>query len=250
LPTFYPAPDSRESKTAILWNAKAVRPRRAAVFVVEWNRVVRLSSSLRAEMDHLADAAGLLQAVYEYTRERSIAGTAQAIDTLRQCVTSTPAFDVKPTLFFAYSDGAEKDVVEAAQSVLKIFTRETALVDWKAERQPGSIWEHLAKAISGATYGVAYLSEPRLRGEGPRFQDNPNVVMEAGMLQACTAMRPGIRGAWIPIREVQSDDAFFDVAGLRMVLVPRRSDGTLDVDSFTQDLRARIEAMVKSDRPA
>jgi len=247
LPTFYPAPSSRESKTAIAWNAKSVRPRRAAVLDVEWNRVVRPSPALKGEIDYLADARGLLQAAHEYTKERSIAGTARAIQLLREYVTSAPVFDVKPSLFFAYADRADTEVVNAAQEVLKDFARETALVDWRAERSSGSIWEYLTKAIGGATYGIAYLSEPRRGSAGPKFQDNLNVVMEAGMLQASTAMRPGTVGNWIPIRERDSGDAFFNVAGLRMLRVPRSDDGALDVQGFKKELRESLEAMFKTE---
>jgi len=67
------------------------------------------------------------------------------------------------------------------------------------------------------------------------------------MLQASTAMRPGTVGNWIPIRERDSDDAFFNVAGLRILRVPRSDDGALDAQGFKKELRESLEAMFNTE---
>jgi hypothetical protein len=246
LPTFYPAPNSPGSMTAIAWNAKSVRPRRAAVFVVEWRKLVRPTPALRAEIERLADAAGRLQAVYDYTKEISTRGTARAIDYLRRGALRRLAFDLTETMFFAYPDSADEEVVRAAREVCQELAPRVVLHDWRRDGRPGSIWEHTTSAIRAAAYGLAYLSEPVRRQDKKGFTDNLNVIMEAGMLHAVTSMKAdgrNTRAGWIPIREHDSAPPPFNLTGLRMLIVPRTEDGRLDVEAFKTELRERIKTM-------
>lgn len=248
LPAFYPAPNSPGSMTAIAWNARSVRPRRAAVLVIEWRKVVRPGAALRAEIDCLADGAGRLQAVYDYTREMSTRGTIRAIEYLRKGVHGRGQIDLVETLFFAYSDTADQAVVEAVRDVSQEFEPNVRLHDWRRDGRAGSIWEHTTGAIRAARYGVAYLSEPAAGVGEKRFGDNLNVIMEAGMLHAVTSMktvdRADPRAGWIPIREEESAPPPFNLAGLRMLIVPRTRDQKLDVEAFKIELRARIKSMM------
>ena len=63
----------------------------------------------------------------------------------------------------------------------------------------------------------------------PRYDDNANVVFEAGMLHARTLVSSDTEGGepagWIPVREKASPDPPFDFAAERILVVPRTRGG-------------------------
>jgi hypothetical protein len=78
-----------------------------------------------------------------------------------------------------------------------------------------------------------------------KFRDNPNVVFEAGMLQALTNSPNVEPTGWIPVREKSSPDAPFDFAAERILTVDRLRDGKLNEDSFQERLKGRIDSLLE-----
>jgi hypothetical protein len=78
------------------------------------------------------------------------------------------------------------------------------------------------------------------------YRDNPNVLFEAGMLQALTNAPSAEPVGWIPVREDVrfSGPPPFDVAGERLVVVPRSNPGSFNEDSFDVSLRNAVRALV------
>jgi len=96
--------------------------------------------------------------------------------------------------------------------------------------------------IGNSELGLCYFSEPTTEGQ---FQDNPNVLFEAGMMQAL-ANSPSTRlRAWIPVREKESPSIPFDIASERILSVDR-ADGKLDKTSFADALRKRVATLIEN----
>jgi hypothetical protein len=157
-----------------------------------------------------------------------------------------------PQIFVAYPDGDEqlgtealmehKTIIETIRNVIKEFEHSLKAVYWEDITDAGNINMQVIRDISNSELGLCYFSEPTK--EGP-FQDNANVLFEAGMMQAL-ANSPSTRlRAWIPIRENEPAIIPFDIASERILLVDR-ADGKLDKTSFADALRQRVATLVKN----
>jgi hypothetical protein len=110
-------------------------------------------------------------------------------------------------------------------------------------QSPGNINLQLADEIRRAQYGICYLSEEDADEKGT-FRDNPNVLVEAGMLHMVTQATTAAGTGWIPIREANSARMPFDLESQRMVIVERSPDGILDEERFRTDLSAKLSALL------
>ena len=106
----------------------------------------------------------------------------------------------------------------------------------------GNIILQLIEVIGRCRFGICYFSE---KGEDGRYFDNPNVIFEAGMFHGKTSGLGGVASAWIPIREKESPDPFFDIAQERIVEVERDEDGGFQAAKFEETLRRRVGAMIE-----
>ena len=163
----------------------------------------------------------------------------------------------RPKLFVAFSGGTgageslykdHEAIVESIKEILDKFNTAFEITYWDEMEKPGNITSQLIDTIISSDYGIAYFSEPSKEGNG-EFQDNPNVLFEAGMMQAL-AKTPGVRfKSWIPIR-AQDDvnDAAtipFDIASERIVLVQRTGkSGAFDKEKFNDDLGNVIQSLL------
>ena len=156
-----------------------------------------------------------------------------------------------PKVFVAYPglerltegtrDGHQK-VIQVIRKVVKKFSDVIEPVFWQDMTEAGSITAQVIEEISDSEIGICYLSEPV---EGNEYQDNANVLYEAGMMQALVNSGGASLRGWVPIRERASPDVPFDIAAERILPVPRAEDGSLDADEFAKGLKARLEALVK-----
>ncbi|MCG8047450.1 MAG: hypothetical protein N0C89_02265 [Candidatus Thiodiazotropha endolucinida] len=101
----------------------------------------------------------------------------------------------------------------------------------------------LLNELGTCRYGVCYLSERIPDAQPALYQDNPNVVFEAGMLHGRSDANSPPPASWIPIREKNSTDAPFDFASERMIIVPRQN-GRLQVSQFKTMFRNRLDALI------
>ena len=156
-----------------------------------------------------------------------------------------------PQLFVAYS-GVERletearaeheAVIETIREVIGQFSGILKAVYWEDATEAGNIANQVIRDIGNSEFGICYFSEPTKDGQ---FQDNANVLFEAGMMQALTNSTGAHLKAWIPIREKESTSIPFDIASERLLLVDRE-DGKLDKTSFAEALRLRVAAFLES----
>ena len=154
-----------------------------------------------------------------------------------------------PQMFIAYpgyarldaqAQAAHKAVIDTIMAVVKEYESMLKPVPWEGVAEAGNITAQVIRDIRNAEYGLCYFSEPIADG---RYQDNANVLFEAGMMQAlANDPNPMLRG-WIPIRERECEGLPFDIAAERMLLVDR-VDGVLDSAAFAAALRQRLDALV------
>jgi hypothetical protein len=247
LPPFSVSPAGTGCRTAIYMTTRDAGDRPNGTFLVELSNPVRPTQALRSEMQLLADAVGLLHATDAGTREQRD-GTNRAIDRLGDLVRQLELdTGPRPLLFFASSHRADAEVLKAIHEVLKEFDDHVFVQHWGDMHQPGNINTQLVDKIRRAQYGICYLSEPAepsASGEKvPRFRDNPNVLVEAGMLHMVTNTGNGTTTGWIPIRELDSPAVPFDLSNERQVIVVRDDAGALQTPQFKQDLRDKLAAL-------
>ena len=250
LPPFYVARNAQPSQTAIVLLTKNAQGQVNGAFLVEMQRVVRPSKVLRREMRLIADAIGLLHATDVATQEQR-EGTTRAINNLADLV-SRLELDTgpRPLMFVASSSRAPSDVMEAIDEVLGCFANHVYVEPWQQMHRPGNINMQLVENIRRAQYGVCYMSEPTAesgstgRTGNYSFADNPNVLVEAGMLHIVTSSDSVSGTGWIPIREKDSPDVPFDLGNQRMIFVERDDDGQANIEKFKQDLKDKIAALV------
>jgi len=142
-------------------------------------------------------------------------------------------------LFIASSGRADNEVIGLIREVLDQYDVE--VVFWKEMSETGVINKQILTEIRACRYGICYLSEivgPQKASDSQfKYQDNPNVLIEAGMLYAKSQDFNNV----IPIREESSEKIPFDIAANRILVVPRIKDGKLNQDSFKKSLSSSLD---------
>jgi hypothetical protein len=156
----------------------------------------------------------------------------------------------KPQIFVASSSQADQQVMAVVKQVLNEVKDKLAVVMWSDIAKAGTITVHIVEEITKSRYGLCYFSEPANSGGKKRYQDNPNVIFEAGMLHSLTNSPVTVPEAWVPIREDDSPPAPFDFAAERIAIVPREQDGKLIREEFKDQLRLRLAALLQEDFPS
>ncbi len=158
-----------------------------------------------------------------------------------------------PQIFVAYSGASEskgkpkgehQKVIDSIKAVVNEFDDKLKIVFWEGIRESGDINFQVIDKIVKSDYGITYFSEPSRDGQW-KYQDNPNVLFEAGMMQALkNAPGTQLKG-WIPIREIDSPDIPFDIQSQRIVLVERGNKaGPLNKEKFSESLRTHIADLI------
>jgi hypothetical protein len=208
------------------------------------------TNTTKVELELLVDTLSELL-VLSQTNQMQRAHTRQAIDALRTVLQkeSWPPL-TKPQIFVASSDRADEEVMGTIRSVLDNFEDRLRIHYWKQSSNSGNInWDTL-KQVKASRFGLCYFSEPAedVRGE-LKYQDNANVVFEAGMFQSLT--NPAATDdpiGWIPVREQTplSPPPPFDFAQQRMIIIQRLRDNKPNLERLRADLRARIERLLET----
>ena len=155
-------------------------------------------------------------------------------------------------VFLSTSGRADEQVVEIIQRVLGEFEEVFDLRYWKDETLGGDIKQQVRDELMRSEFGVCYLSEPvEDESATPQFADNPNVIFEAGMLQALheTQRDPTVVSRWIPVREMEPFSAPlpFNFATDRVVGVCRDSEsGALSEEEFAEGLRSAVKTQIEN----
>jgi hypothetical protein len=246
LPPYKPVVQ-RAIRTAVAVPLPANPPR--FIYFLETRQSVKITEVAKDELLILAESLGILTDLNLANRTQSRL-TREAIRELRDILDAAEFPKLaKPRIFFAFSDRADRSVVDVVKTVLREFEGKLDVQDWDQMRESGNIPRQIAHSIARSKFGVCYLSERQASGNGElQYIDNPNVVFESGMLQAQTNgyTSEDEPAGWIPIRERNSPQAPFDFASERMLIVPRAArSGDLDKQKLGDELRQRIKSLLR-----
>jgi Predicted nucleotide-binding protein containing TIR-like domain len=228
------------------------RRRVHGIFYFESSTYYPITDVAKAELQMLGEALGILMELYETNRSQSTM-TSDAIFELQERLESASFPQItKPNIFVASSVRADSTVVRVIYDVLDRFAGRITFTNWNQMSEAGNISAQITKEITRSRFGICYLSE-KATETGSRehqFNDNANVVFEAGMLHALTNANGAQDGSeptgWIPIREADSPAAPFDFAAERTIQVPRRQSGELNHSLFEELLLQRVNSLLGS----
>jgi hypothetical protein len=208
---------------------------------LEFKRHIEYTRDAEANLTRLAKSLRIILSLHEAHKLQKD-NTESAINTLSNRLAkerSSPL--LKPLVFLAFPFCADTEVVGIIKEVLNEFADQLEIIPWDEMSQSGDINQHILEAISNATYGVCYFSEPYESDPAPyEFRDSPNVVFEAGMLQALTNSHATQPTAWIPIHEKNAPPAPFDFASQRMIVIKREKNKKVNEQTLRCELRSRI----------
>ncbi|MGB7084746.1 MAG: hypothetical protein WBD47_04280 [Phormidesmis sp.] len=247
LPPFPPSP-GRTARSSIILTTRDARDRFNGSFLIELERKVLITVALKEELASIAQAVGLLHATAQLTQEQRVS-THRALSYLGHIMqTADLDLGARPPLFFAHSERAPEPVLAAIDEVLSQYEDHVHVHRWKSVHEPGNIPSQITKMIQQSKYGICYLSEPEsvqdTQPESQRFRDNPNVLLEAGMLHIATSNASDATAGWVPIREKNSPGLPFDLVGQRRITVPRDDTGNLKLEEFKEELSAKLTALL------
>ena len=219
--------------------------------VVEFatKRYVEPTPASKEEVRQLATVIQRAYQLYEVRRTQR-ENTKSALQLLEQALkTGSWTRLALPQMFVAYpgderlDPGARdehKAIIATIREVVREFEDRLTAVFWEDKTEAGNINEQVIRDICNSDFGLCYFSEPAKQGQ---YQDNANVLFEAGMMQALAFSPNALLQAWIPVREKESPDIPFDIAAERMLWV-HRVDGKLDEAAFADALRQRVNDIV------
>lgn len=199
------------------------------------------SDESKKELGFLVKATSYLYSLYE-TRSISNRQTNEAIGIVEQRITENDK-KLIPKVFVASPKRADKEVVASINSVLENYKNKVDFFHWDRMEDPGNIITNLLKVIKESKYGICYFSEKNEEGV---YVDNANVIFEAGMFQGRRNIDKS--SAWIPIREKEPPDMFFDIAQENILLIDRNKNGALKTNIFRKALEKRITAMIDTQK--
>jgi hypothetical protein len=221
------------------------------VLDLQMSEYYEITNRTKVELELLVDVLSELLALAE-TNKTQRAHTLQAIDMLRT-VLETESWPplTKPQIFVASSDQADEEVMGTIRDVLDNFQDRLQIYYWRESLNGGNINLETLREVKASRFGLCYFSEPAEDARGGfKYQDNINVVFEAGMFQSLT--NPAATDApigWIPVREPVplSPPPPFDFAQQRMIVIPRlRDNNRLNKETLRANLRARIENLLET----
>jgi hypothetical protein len=208
-----------------------------------------ITKRVTTELELLTDTLSVLLMLLDANQERR-EQTLEVISMHRKALqeeTWPPL--TKPQIFVASSDRADESVMGTIHSVLDGFRDQLQIHYWKESSNSGNINWDILKQVQASQFGLCYFSEPVDNPESQfDYQDNVNVVFEAGMFQSLTnptATEHPI--GWIPIREPQPLSPLppFDFAQQRMIIVERLGEDRIpNLDKLRADLKARLENLL------
>jgi hypothetical protein len=247
-PRYRPSVD-KHIRTVVILPLK--RKRSLGVCYFECAVHLGITDVAKVELQLLADSLAILLELYEVNRSQSQM-TTWAIVELQEKLESAkfPRLTI-PHFFVAFSNRADLQVVTVISEVLHEFDDRLEFTDWTKINESGNVNAQIGKEIVRSRFGICYFSEPAKEGDGSDYFDNPNVVFEAGMLHARTAVNDagdtGEPAGWIPIRELSSPPAPFDFAAERTLNVPRFENGSLNENRLREALKDRVAKLLTQD---
>ena len=210
----------------------------------ESSQYIGITKASKRELQKIAESVSILYAL-EQTYKIQRESTKRALQELKKTLKGKYLHRLtKPKLFVAFSSTADEQVLGVIQDVLGDFEDRLNIVPWNKVSRSGNINEQIIDDILNSSYGLCYFSERAAQDSSSKYQDNPNVLIEAGMLHALYHADSESAVGWIPIREIDSPPAPFDFVAERRLEVSRQPSGELNDHQFKSELRRRLDHLI------
>lgn len=243
LPKYELPVDGQDFRTAIMIPMKKKNGGCLGVLDFESSEYLEITEAAKRELSTISDALALLSE-REMVMVSDTADSKIALRKLEESFGSKHLLRLsKPKLFFAWPSNADQSVVAVIRTVLDEFSNRVSIVSWDEIEEPGDINDQIIEHILSSTYSVCYFSE-RASEDPNTFQDNANVLIEAGMLHVLSQSDQSLSEAWLPIREEKPPPIPFDFVAQRVLFVPRLQSGELNEKLFRERLKKRIENLL------
>jgi len=243
LPRFYEA-SKADIRTSIVFPLKYGK-RVFGFLCMESAEILNINPKAKKELQMVADALGIILWLYDASQLR-IACSKDAFKDISDWAQVqrhiTPL--KKEKVFIACSKSADNKVMGVIREIVHEF-KDLEEIYWQDINEQGNIVTQISDKIRSCSFGICYFSEPDPQ-QKDHFIDNPNVLFEAGMLHALTESQIDMSANWIPIREKNSPNIPFDFAQERIIEVERLDHGTINRESFKEQLTRRLKDLSKS----
>lgn len=237
IPKYLKNSDSLSKTSIILPLTRHDESKPYAVINFESVRYLEYSTKLRNEIRSISDSISRLYQ-RNLSHERQIDDTQDEIRELSKA--KTYDLSKRPSLFFAFSEKADKTVLAAIQEIFENEKYEDFnLKRWDRDVRTGSIQSRIFDDIRDCHFGICYLSEP---DEGDTFRDNANVLIEVGMFWYKSEDFSNV----ILVRERSSNNKTpFDIANNRIFFTPRDPvSKTIKEEAFKRDFQKILDQML------
>ena len=234
-------------KTSIIIPAIDLRGDPFGAINFETTELLGPTKIAKNELTRIANALSIAYLVLLNSRTQH-KSTEEALKKIRMMQRRSWPKLTKPKIFLASSARADKEVIDTIQGLFEEadYKDKFHLVYWENMNTPGNINTQLLEILGTCRFGICYFSEPSATGK-TEYQDNPNVIFEAGMIHGRSNISPTRPVSWIPIREENSEAAAFDFQSERTITVPRDKSGKLITEQFNERLRNIANQLDRND---
>ena len=220
------------------------------IFVLEHEDEKALTPEIERECVAANSALSRLVRTWQTTKEQlDVARDARA--TFNNFVEKFSSIAEPKKIFVASPRDRDQEVWAAISKVLnkKKYRGRFKLVNWDEKTQPGDIMEQIVKDVFETAVGVCLFSETLSSVEdnhqspSVRAPDNPNVVFEAGLLQALVNNPEQLCTAILPVREHENlaGKPFFDISHERLCTIDRDESNNFLATKFLDKFEKMLD---------
>jgi hypothetical protein len=210
---------------------------------------IECTSLIKKEMESISVAVSRF---YKMTESYSVQsrGTALAKEELKKVLRNRiNELKRKPLigkngLFLASSSSASDDVIGIIRTVLNEYSDSVEVYYWRQDQRTGNIHAQLWEKMRQSSSGIFYLSQRAEENSAHLYEDNPNVLFEAGMMYGLCG-EESTKSAVIIVREADSPDVPFDIFAERRLTVPRDAHDVLNQELFRSNIKVQLEDLLR-----
>jgi len=238
LPKYWDDDPNHENKTSVLLPLRIEgTPFSLGVVNFEFEAFINCTNQYKTILNDFANSIAVIvhkvkMRRYQNSVSKEVAKEIKSLSYSRKKILSIPK------IFVAFPLKRETDVTDVLEE-LEAQLPDYDFIWWNKMPNAGNIDKHLIKVINQSKYGIVYFSE--LTDKKGIYNDNSNVVFEAGMFHALSNELTSSPKTWIPIREKVSGKIPFDFAHERIIEINRKKDGTLNKADLISQLKNRLK---------
>lgn len=173
-----------------------IRSVTTSLMYFESDELIHASDRAKEELERIARALTRLYTLYEHNQDTHKA-TGQEIDELAESSRSVQDWGVTlPSLFFAYPERSDPDVISELQSQLDDLEKRglTRLFDWREFHEGGRITDKIEEEIGGPSTSSATCQRSKMMSPFAVSTTTPTSCMRRECSRVSPTMRPNALG--------------------------------------------------------